>query len=45
MPEKKGRIDDSRMFEGYKLYMKFLERPEELTEAEKRKLKDMGINL
>jgi len=45
MPEKTETIDDSRMFEGHKLYMKFLERPKELTEAEKIKLKNMGINL
>ena len=38
-------IDDSKMFEDYKLFMKFLKHPKELTEAEKRKLKDMGIKL
>ena len=45
MPEKTETIDDSRMFEGYKLYMKFLGRPDKLTEAEKIKLKNMGIEV
>jgi len=45
MEGKKGRIDDSDMFEGHKLYMKFLASPKELTEAEKAKLKNMGINI
>ena len=45
MPEKMEKIDDSKMFKDYKLVMKFLDRPEELTKAEKIKLKNMGINL
>lgn len=43
--EKKESSDDSVMVLGYKLFAKFLKHPEKLTEAEKQKLEDMGINL
>jgi precorrin-3B methylase len=43
--EEKTKIDDSKMLLGYQLYMKFIERSEDLTEKEKEKLRLMGIKI
>jgi hypothetical protein len=43
--KEKTKIDDSKMFEGYKLFKKFLDRPKELTEKEKEKLRLIGIKM
>ena len=46
MPEEKKEIKSDRtMLEGYKRYKKFLDHPEDLTEEEKRKLRDIGVNI
>ena len=43
MEEKKEHINDTKIFKGYVLFMKFLNRPEELTDMDKRNLKEMGV--
>ena len=43
--EKKEKISDRAMFDGYKRYKKFLDHPEDLTEEEKRKLRDICVNI
>lgn len=39
----KNEIDDSRMFETFRILDKYDKHPEDLTEKEKERLKELGI--
>ena len=39
------KIDDSRMFETFRILDKYEKHPEELTEKEKKRLRELGIEI
>jgi len=40
-----NKIDDSRIFETFRILDKYEKHPEDLTESEKKRLKELGIEL